>query len=645
MPVSLLNEAEQLPVHESCRDRLQHIVIPSIDRTSEAVQRELTRQKVLAVSWRWSGLPPTRVTLKQLKNWSPMSEYQLRRLKEIATDSQCEFIWIDWVCVPQLSSDTMRFVNASYEVYSFAQSVAFIPRIKKLKRNGWEALSQKTAAEAIALVRASVQRVLSSSNFSNGFTQILRDADRVSRAEAQLLAPKWRNAELEGQIESALTMLLRLLAGDDAYYPTFDYYGRAWTLAERLVRFNPSAESPFRLGQIHAAGDALLYGMSGFWRNVHKHGGAYSERPVITESDLIFAVYLRGVDPNEEGVRELWDDMNHIVQLAPGIVGVAGEVAALAVICVEWLLHRQTGAADATGRLVAEFLGECVAFTAIALVSASMHEEANVEWFRKYLYFQAGSIYGSTLPDDLILAVYRSCGLPERETAREAIAACMSLVFDSAAELDSSDSRIPSIDRLCREAMLHKELHTHMLSKGEGKKNLVASDYAPMLASLKTSSNVSVSDWHDWLGRTGIVTCWWFSKPDQTEPVDPSDHIDVEQLYCGDVISLEDLSMDQLLASTVSVVYKLHRLSKSKWRLIQISFSRRGGKAGEGLSTFRIRRGLKLDTLLNRDLTENGQVALDLVLAWNQRCLSSLDESTHTYWDQCVSATNISVVS
>ena len=645
MPVTLLSEYGLVPVHESCRDRLQHIVIRSRDRTSQVVQDELTRHKVCAVSWRWSGLPPKGAKLKQLNNWSPMSEYQLRRLKEVATDSQCEYIWIDWVCVPQLSSDTMKFVNASYEIYSFAQSVAFIPRIKKLKRNGWGKLSQQAAAETIAHVRASVQRILSSGKFTNGFTQILSDEDRVSGAEAQLQARRGTNGELERQLESALNMLRRLLEGHDSYYPTFDYYGRAWTLAERLERFSPSADSPFRLGQIHTAGDALLYAMSGFWQNVEKHSRADSERPVLSEADLSFSVYVRGVDPSEEGVRELWDDMNHIVQLAPGILGLASEVAALAVICVEWLLHDQTGVRDVTGRLAATLLGECVAFAAIAITSASLQEEANIEWFRKYLHFQAGSIYGSTVNEDLILAVYRSCGMPERKTAKEAIQACLSLVFDSTAKPDSGNALLPGIDRLCREAVSHRELHTHMPSNGEGKKALLASDFAPMLKSLKVSSTIRVSEWHDWLARTGIITCWWFSNPDQTEAVGASDHIDVEQLYYGNTASMTQLSMDQLFASTVSVVYKLHRLSDSKWRLVHISFSRRDGKAGEGLSKFRIRHGLKLDRLLTNDITQNGRVKVDLVEAWNQRCLASLDEALHANWDHCVSATNISVVS
>jgi hypothetical protein len=274
-----------------------------------------------------------------------------------------------------------------------------------------------------------------------------------------------------------------------------------------------------------------------------------------------------------------------------------------------------------------------------------MQEEANVEWFRKYLHFQAGSIYGSTLQDDLILAVYRSCGLPERDTATEAIQSCLALAFDSAAGPTMGTSPVPSIDRLCREAVLHKELHTHMPSMGEGKSALTASDFAPMLKSLKASSTINVSEWHDWLARTGIITCWWFSSVDQTEAVGASEYIDVEQLYSGNMANMEGLSLDQFLASAVTVIYKLHRLSESKWQLDHISFSRRGGKAGDGLSKFRSRHGLKLETLLSLGVLRNGEVEVDLINAWNQRCLASLDESLHAYWDQCVSATNIRVVS
>jgi len=476
---------------------------------------------------------------------------------------------------------------------------------------------------------------------------MLRDPSRAEVLEARLRAAGATSEELQDQVASALNMLLGLLEGKDLKYPTFDYYGRAWTLAERLTAFKPSRQSPIRLARMHSAGDALLYSMSAFWRNAERHNNSSTDqsRLSLTESDLSAAVYMRGVDPNDEGIRELWDDMNHMVQLAPGIIGVASETAALAVICVEWLLHRSSGAGDDAGKLAATLLGECVAFTAIAVTNATLQETADIQWFRKYLYFQAGGIYGSTVTEDLILAVYRSCGLPERETANEAIESCLLEVFGPSAEPVEGEPARPSIDRLCREALRHEYLHTHLPSTGDAQRNLVSSDFSPMLPATKPDAAIDLLTWHNWLMESGIVTCWWFSSLDETQADSDSLYIDVEQLYCGEVTSMTGLSLDQVFRSAVSVVYKLHRLNDLEWRLVQIKLSRRAGQCGEGLSSFRIGHGLKLESLLGTGIIRDGRVGADLIASWNQRCLASLDDAVHGYWGQCAFTPDIPIVS
>jgi hypothetical protein len=627
MPVSILQSLNQLPVHESCKALLEHIVVPAAQRTPEAVRAELSSREVCAVSWRWSGLKPASAKRAALDSWSPMSDQQLRRLKEFVAQSQCKYVWIDWTCVPQLSSDTMRFINASYDVYSSAQSVVFLPRLKELRRRGWPALSPQT--------------------FSELFRKTLRDVGRVERIEAALRAGGEKTVEFRAQVESALDMLLRLLEGEAVVYPTFDYYARAWTLAERLAAFKPSSESPIRLGEMHNAGDAMLYAMSGFWRDVQSHADAYTNplRPSLTESDIYTAVYLRGVDSSDEDVRELWDDMNHMVQLSPGILGVSSETAALAVICVEWLLHRSIGASDDLGKFTATLLGECVTYTAAAIANATLHEEANVQWFRKYLYFQAGSLYSSTIPQDLILAVYRSCGLPERDTAKEAIQSCLQEVFGDSAESVEQDFAQPGIDKLCREALRHDELHVHISSRGDGKRNLSASDFNPLLPPARKTAPIDASQWNTWLMRTGIVTCWWWSKIDQALPVGATEYFDIEQLYCEDLTELVGLSLEDVFRSTASIVYKLHRRSDKAWQLVHISFSRRAGQCGEGLSQFRTSKGLKLENLLGPDIIRNGRAQDELLAAWNQRCLQSLDDDLHYYWGQCAFSQDVLVAS
>jgi hypothetical protein len=638
LPFSLLKDLGRLPMHETCREQLEHVVVPAAQRTDESIRRELNRRNVCAVSWRWSDALPTPATFDRLKDWSPMRDLQLRRLLRLAEQSGADNLWVDWACVPQVSGDTMKFINATYDIYSGARKVVFIPRIKELKRRGWPALPPRAAAGAVDIVRAAAEGVLSSGSFSSAFKKIVTNQGRIERLEGQLRALGGRAGELREHLESVMEMLARLFAGGEVVYPTFDYYGRAWTLAERLAAFTPSGDAPIRIGEMHSAGDAFLYAMSAFWSDAQRRPGA--GRPALSAADLSFSVYSRGVDPLQEGVYELWDDMNRIVQLIPGTVGFASENAALAVICVEWLLHESAGASDRTGMLCASLLGECAAYTSAAFVGATMQERADPEWFRKYMHFQAGSVYGSTVARDLVLAVYRSCGLEERETTEEAFEYCLREVFGETAEDDSR----PGIDRLCREAIRHDELHTHMSSTADGEGSLAASDFAPLAPSQRAASFDALS-WHDWLARSGVLVSWWSSELDQTMPVGESEYVDVEQLYCGDVSGLAGLSLEEVFRSAAAVVYKLHRLSDLKWRLVHVSFSRQAGRCGDGLSPYRIGQRITLEGLLEPGIMKGGRAQVDLIEAWNQRLLKSLDEHVHYYWGQCVSSRDILVVS
>lgn len=635
LPASLLAGAGRLPLHEACRSRLEHV---RVHGGVDAVRQALGARSVCAVSWRWSGLPPKTATLDELAEWSPMSELQLARLKELVARSRSRYVWIDWTCVPQLADDTMAFINSTYDIYSLAPAVVYLPRLHPFPRRGWPTLSPDVADDAFKVVRTVAKGVVDAASFSPAFKRIIRDAARAARLEEQLSALAGRTEDVSRHVESVLRILRSLLVGEAVVFPSFDYYARAWTLAERLAVFKPSRESPIRIGDLHSAGDAFLYTLSSFWRDVEKHAGAYvpGGRPSLSPSDLVLAVHVRGVDPSEAEIRERWNDMNRMVQLSPGTVGIGSETAALAVICVEWLLHEATGTGDETGMVAATFLGECVVFTSIAVATATLQEEATPAWFRKYLHFQAGSVYGSTVPADLILAVYRSCGLAEQPTAEDAVESALLEAFGE------GPSR--GIEILCREALRHDDVHTHLWTRGTGTEPLAAADFVPMLKA-RSRPSLDVGSWTRWMTETGIVLSWWFSQPDQTLPDDPTALIDIEHLYSGEVSLLRGLSLERVLRSTVSVVYKIHRQDEHHWRLLQLSFSRRDGRCGEGLSPFRISRKLELEVLLGASILRDGRAAADLIGASNDRLLRSLDADLHPIWMQCPFSSEIEVVS
>jgi hypothetical protein len=184
-----------------------------------------------------------------------------------------------------------------------------------------------------------------------------------------------------------------------------------------------------------------------------------------------------------------------------------------------------------------------------------------------------------------------------------------------------------------------------MLSMNENSETMSASDFAPMMPPSPRASPVIAAAWHEWLTQSGVLVSWWFSTIEQAMPGGATEYIDVEQLYCEDITSLAGLTFDELLQSTVTVVYKLERMDDRKWRIPHLSFSRRAGRCGEGLSPYRGRRGVTLENLLSPDILREGRAQPDLMAAWNQRFLKSLDEAVHGDWLQCISSTDILITS
>ena len=108
-----------------------------------------------------------------------MSAYQLNRLIALVTESKISHLWIECIYIPQLADDKMKYINVSFDAYSYAHKVAFIPRIKELKRRGWTRVSRQISNLAIAAIQEATERVLSFSSFTEGFSKIIRGSERA----------------------------------------------------------------------------------------------------------------------------------------------------------------------------------------------------------------------------------------------------------------------------------------------------------------------------------------------------------------------------------------------------------------------------------------------------------------------------------
>jgi len=186
MNIKALLKLRQLPVYESISPRMCLEVAYS-DTTEELWSN------VAVLSWRWSA--PKAATLKEAR--PPMSPFQFKTLKRllrgIANNGIC-YVWIDWCCVPQYSSNPMVEIHRSRLFYGRARQLVVLPDFKPLK--------------GCPVLRC-----------------VLHNASRELLEGA---ANEDKDSLLTGAV------LDRIL--QDSMIASCQYFGRVWTLAERMAR-------------------------------------------------------------------------------------------------------------------------------------------------------------------------------------------------------------------------------------------------------------------------------------------------------------------------------------------------------------------------------------------------------------------------
>lgn len=132
-PIRLLNidavlRWRALPVYEEI-PASACVEVPYMDINGE------TWDAVCMVSWRWPEPKPSRYNGR----FSPMPEEQLERFQKTLSEvfnTRKNFLWIDWCCVPQYSSDPRAEVARSRHFYARAATLLIIPDFKPLTASG-----------------------------------------------------------------------------------------------------------------------------------------------------------------------------------------------------------------------------------------------------------------------------------------------------------------------------------------------------------------------------------------------------------------------------------------------------------------------------------------------------------------------------
>ncbi|GIL56970.1 hypothetical protein Vafri_12242, partial [Volvox africanus] len=177
-----------LKVYEEIDPVTECLQVPYVD-TDDDIWKE-----VVTVSWRWSEQKPA-VYQQGFSPMSPEQFLEFSTLLKFAQENGIKYAWIDWSCVPQYAEDSMIEVHRSKVFYARARAMRVLPTFRPLPAEG-----------PVRLILVKAKKVLNKR----------ADAGSIRCAVAASII--------------AAILAKNLVAGRE-------YFGRVWTLAERMARF------------------------------------------------------------------------------------------------------------------------------------------------------------------------------------------------------------------------------------------------------------------------------------------------------------------------------------------------------------------------------------------------------------------------
>eukprot|EP00873_Tetraselmis_striata_P027160 jgi/Tetstr1/447424/TSEL_034857.t1 len=323
MPLRLLRvkyllAMDYLPCYEEASDaRHSYLEIPYSETTDELWAT------TGVVSWRWSAPKPEAFQ----RGYSPMSALQFAMLKRSVSGwerEHLEYVWVDWACVPQYSASPMLEIARSKVYYGRARTMLVVPQASPLPE---------------------------------GFPRVVLGG----------IIRELQEQSAESQDALVADVALRLLRADGVQYAS-DYFGRVWTLAERISR--------------HGRGERLKHWI-----------------PLDVWLGMTFNVAWECSSP-DDAADEAGKQLEHEFywnKLLDGPAALTG-IEALRLI-------RRTG----SSLVSASASRDCAQLFISAVESwreRAVTEEVNVPWLRRYLTEEAVAIYRSWDVRDSVWAIF-----------------------------------------------------------------------------------------------------------------------------------------------------------------------------------------------------------------------------------------------
>eukprot|EP00873_Tetraselmis_striata_P044712 jgi/Tetstr1/464976/TSEL_009708.t1 len=305
----VVNHWQTLPVYETMPER-DYIEVPYCEASN--TYWDVT----CMLSWRWANGKSPDIDAAA----SPISEQQfseLQRKLKLAADAGMKYVWIDWCCVPQYDGNPMVEIHRSRLYYARARALIVLP--------GFRALSE-TPMMVILLTHAQLMLAKSTGEDVASDRLIAQALKRIIDAKA---------------------------------CASREYFGRVWTLAERMAR--------------HARKEKLCE-----WLSLDLWLGMVVDAMLGGKNDAAAAIYWQKLFPSEvlEQLSSVEQEINLAVEASHASKNLYKAVAELC----------------RSGYQV--------------WASMALQEDPTTEWLQTYLLEEAGQVYGAFNKNDIVWSIY-----------------------------------------------------------------------------------------------------------------------------------------------------------------------------------------------------------------------------------------------
>jgi len=361
-----VKSAQSLTCYEEMSSLAEHVLdIPYSETTQELWD------KSAVVSWRWSKLKP-----EQLQpGFTPLSIEQLTQLQiYLENNKNIQYVWLDWSCVPQYTGSPMFEVARSKLFYSRARMMCILPTSQPLASGGEMRVILSTAIRTLASKWQQCQTSLGSGKPSAAAsgslplrlnpTNSYGGEESMSESFHYSSSGKGNSVERERQENTMLAVTVLKEMRNKQAYAQFGYFGRVWTLAERMAR--------------HGRNESLRNWLDlELWLGMTLDALWQASDPASEEMEPVLGYYWGKIFDRARSLSVI-NSLRKVRQRGSSL------------------------ASDSINDQIADLFVDAVQ----VWKSAFQTEALDIQWLKHYLMYDAGHLYQCFMAEDLVYSIY-----------------------------------------------------------------------------------------------------------------------------------------------------------------------------------------------------------------------------------------------